>query len=272
MARRGSPDPIKDTWHYRLAYQLGVSRLICNAEALVDQVLARAPWFDRRKVRVIPNGVDIDALRRAAAARDVRRELDIPADRVVVSCVGEVGWRKGQEHVLTAAVQLRARFPGAVWLIAGEGDGRAALEDRARQLRILARDDPAAGGVRFLGFRRDVPALLAASDLLVLPSRSEGFPNTLLEGMALGLPVAASTADGIGELVVPGETGLLHAVDDVQHFVDDVARLLADADLRQRFGAAGRQRAERVFGEDVVMDQVEAALAAWPEGHGSRRA
>jgi glycosyltransferase involved in cell wall biosynthesis len=190
----------------------------------------------------------------------------------VIACVGEVGWRKGQEHVLTAAVQLRARFPRAVWLIAGEGDGRAALEDRARQLRILAGDDPAAGGVRFLGFRRDVPALLAASDLLVLPSRSEGFPNTLLEGMALGLPVAASTADGIGELVVPGETGLLHPVDDVPHFVDDVATLLADPDLRQRLGAAARERAERVFGEDAIMDQVEAALAAWPQGHGSGRA
>ena len=121
VARRGSPDPIKSAWDYRLAYTHGVDRLICNAEALVESVCGPAPWFDRSRVRVIPNGVDVAALGQAARVADLRAELAIPPDALVVGCVGEVGWRKAQEHVLTAAAQLRERFPGAVWLVAGEG-------------------------------------------------------------------------------------------------------------------------------------------------------
>ena len=258
VVRRGSPVPIKDTWHYRLVYQLGVDRLICNAAALERTIARSAPWFDRRRIDVIPNGIDVHDLARRAAAHDVRRELDLPRDAVVVACVGEVGRRKGQEHVLAAAERLRGRFPGTVWLIAGVGEGLDDLTERAHARGLL--DE---GYVRFLGFRRDVPSLLAASQLLVLPSRSEGFPNTLLEGMALGLPVAASRADGIPELVAQGETGLLHAIDDRESFVDDVARLLADPHLRRRFGAAGRRRAHQVFGQQTVMDRVEASLTRW---------
>ena len=189
---------------------------------------------------------------------DVRAELGLAAGALVVGCVGEVGWRKGQEHVLAAADALRERFPAVKWLVVGEGDGVAELTARARSLGLL-RDDR----VRFLGFRRDVPAVLAACDVLVLPSRSEGFPNTLLEGMALGLPVAASRADGIPELVVDGETGLLHAVDDTAGFVEDVSRLMDDGELRARLGAAGARRAREVFGQERVMGMVEECLCRW---------
>jgi glycosyltransferase involved in cell wall biosynthesis len=258
VARRGSPVPIKDTWHYRLAYQWSVDRLICNADALVDVVCGPAPWFDRRKVRVIPNGVDVDGLARRASSDRVRTELGLAPDAVVVSCIGEVGWRKGQEHVLAAAERLRGEFPEAVWLIVGEGDGLDELVERARARALL--DD---GYVRFLGFRRDIPDILAATQILVLPSRSEGFPNTLLEGMALGLPVAASRADGIPELVVHGETGFLHAIDDRQSFTGDLEHLLGDPDLRRRLGDAGRERAMVVFGQEAVMDRVEDCLVRW---------
>jgi len=258
VARRGSPDPIKDNWHYRLVYDHGLQRLICNCEALVESVCSRATWFDRSRVRVIYNGVDLDALEARAGVGDVRTELEIPADGLVVSCVGEVGWRKGQEHVLAAAAALKDRFPSAVWLIAGEGDGRADLEAKALSAGLL--DD---GRVRFLGFRRDVPAILKATDILVLPSRMEGFPNTLLEGMALGLPVAASNADGIPELVEHEGTGLVHEVDDVELFTAHVGRLLAEESTRSEMGLAGVARVRERFTEDVVMDQLESCLCCW---------
>lgn len=258
VARRGSPVPIKDNWHYRLAWNRGVDRLICNAEALVEPVCGGAPWFDRSRVRVIPNGVEVTELRRRAEAADLRAELDLGAGVPVIACVGEVGWRKGQEHVLAAAAALRERFPQAVWLVAGEGSGLDELTGRARQAGLLD-----GGYVRFLGFRADVPRVLRAADLLVLPSRSEGFPNTLLEGMALGLPVAASRADGIPELVQDGVTGLLHGVDDGDAFTADVGRLLGDAELRTRLGEAGAARVEARFTQDRVMDQVEDCLCRW---------
>ncbi len=308
VARRGSPVPIKDTWHYRLVYRHGVDRLICNARALVEPVCGQAPWFPRDRVRVIPNGVDLDDLAAHTAAdavAAVRRELGLgpavgpgpvagPGPAVgpgpvagsevaaepamaagaVVTCVGEVGWRKGQEHVLTAAADLGKEFPGTIWLIVGEGDGRAELEERARAMG-LRRPGAAAGagapadagtrhgGVQFLGFRHDAAAIMAASDIIVLPSRSEGFPNTLVEGMALGRPVAASLTDGIPELIRHGESGLLHTVDDVQTFTDHLRRLLTDPDLRSDLGSAARARVEERFTERAIMDRIEAALALW---------
>jgi hypothetical protein len=90
VARRGSPVPIKDTWHYRLVYQWSVDRLICNAEALVGAVCGPAPWFDRRKVRVIPNGVDVDGLVRRASPDRVRTELGLTPDAVVSAILGAV--------------------------------------------------------------------------------------------------------------------------------------------------------------------------------------
>jgi len=258
VARRGSPDPIKDNWHYRLVYDHGLQRLICNCEALVESVCSRAPWFDRSRVRVIYNGVDTVALEARADEGDIRAELDIEPGMPVVSCVGEVGWRKGQEHVLAAASALKDRFPKAVWLIAGEGDGRVELEARAQSAGLLDH-----GRVRFLGFRRDVPAILKATDVLVLPSRMEGFPNTLLEGMALGLPVAASNADGIPELVEHGVTGLVHEVDDVETLTAHVGRFLTEEWTRLEMGRAGLTRVQERFTQDVVMDQLESCLCRW---------
>jgi glycosyltransferase involved in cell wall biosynthesis len=275
VARRGSPDPIKDTWHYRLVYLRGVDRLICNAEALVAKVCGPAPWYPRERVRVIPNGVDVtdlDSLATPDAVAAVRGQLGVEdgTDGLVISCVGEVGWRKGQEHVLAAAAALRESFPRTIWVIAGEGSGRVELEAAAAEMGLVAAGGEAGsaaggadGGVHFLGFRRDVPAILAASDVVVLPTRREGFPNTLLEAMALGRPIAASTADGIPELITDGETGLLHDVDDVAAFTRQVAALLADPSLRTRLGAAARSRATRDFAADAVMDRVEDCLCRW---------
>ncbi len=259
VARRGSPDVIKNTWHYRLVYQHGVDRLICNCASLAAQVCAPVPWFDRAKIRVIPNGVDIAALAAAAGDRAATRAaLGVRDDQRVVSCVGEVGWRKGQEIVLATAARLAKSHPDAVFLIAGEGDGREALTERARREGLCD-----GGRVRVLGFREDVPQLLHASDVLVLPSRREGFPNTLLEGMALGLPVVATRADGIPELVVDGETGALVAIDDEPAFTAALARLLDDAALRRRWGDAGHARARADFAQARVMDLVEDCLCRW---------
>jgi glycosyltransferase involved in cell wall biosynthesis len=260
VARRGSPDRIKDNWHYRLVYTRAVDRLICNCEALAATICDPVPWFDRTRLRVIPNGVDVEVLAAAAAAgggRDgVRRALGLTDHHFVVACIGEVGWRKGQEIFLTTAARLRAAHPEAVFLIAGEGSGRDDLERRAHREGLL-------DVVRFLGFRDDVPALLAASDILVLPSRSEGFPNTLLEGMALGVPVVATRADGIPELVVDGVTGALVDVDDEPRFTAEVARLLDDPALRRRRGEAGRARVRRDFSQSRAMDAVEDCLCRW---------
>ena len=119
-------------------------------------------------------------------------------------------------------------------LIAGEGEERAALEERARQLG-LAR-------ARFLGLRDDKAELLAACDALVLPSRKEGLGVAALEAMACGRPVLASRVGGLAETVVDGETGLLVAPEDPEALAEAITRLQGDVALRERLGAAGPAR------------------------------
>lgn len=256
VARRGSPVPLKDNWHYRLVYRRWVGTLVVNSRAVGESVLSRAPWFDRAKLRVIPNGIDAAAYAAAARRGRVRAELGLDARRPLVACVGEVGRRKGQAVLLEAVARLRASgaLGGALVAIAGEGEGLADLPSRARELG-LGEDV-----VRFLGFRADVPDLLADSDLLVLPSFEEGFPNALLEGMALGLPVVSTTVDGIPELVADGETGLLVAPGDAAALTDAIGGLLTDAGRRRALGEAGRERASRQFSLGRTMDAVEACL------------
>ncbi len=257
VARRGSPDPVKDVWHFRFVYTRLVHRMIVNCEALVPKVVGGAPWFDRSRVRVIPNGIDADALTAAANGRRAAEALDLPDDAPVIAMIGEVGARKDQATLLKALAVWRQRADAAgtpcsaVVLIAGEGPDRPRLEALGRELGV---DDM----VRWLGFRTDTPDLMAAADLLVLPTREEGFPNTLLEGMALGLPVVATPVDGIPELVVDGETGTLVPVGDPEALSLALARLAGDADLRRAMGEAGKRRAREVFSQQRVMDEVEA--------------
>ncbi len=269
VPRRGSPDPIKGKPFYRYSYQRRVDRLIVNCAALGEKVCARARWFERAKLRVIPNGIDVGACVAAARRGRVRAELGIAPERPVVSLVGEVGWRKGQAVLLDAVARLKASRawapasscarlgdPDAVFLIVGEGEDRAALEARARELAV-------AGAVRFLGFREDVLDVLADTDLLVLPSFEEGFPNTLLEGMALGVPIVATPVDGIPELVLDGVTGALVPAGDPDALARAIAALLADPERRRAFGEAGRARARAEFGERRMLDLVEECLTEW---------
>jgi len=259
VPRRGSPDPIKGKPFYRYSYARRVDRLIVNCAALGEKVCARAPWFDRAKLRVVPNGIDADAFAATARPGRVRAELGLAPGRPVVSLVGEVGRRKGQAVLLEAAAKLRAdgATRDAVFLLAGEGSARTELEARAQALGL------ADGTVRFLGFRADVPDLLADTDLLVLPSFEEGFPNTLLEGMALGLPVVSTPVDGIPELVVDGVTGVLTPPGDAAALAAAIGALLGDAGRRRALGEAGRTRARTEFADARMMDAVDDCLTAW---------
>jgi glycosyltransferase involved in cell wall biosynthesis len=152
-----------------------------------------------------------------------------------------VGRLKPPKDCLTLVRALAALPSGSFEaLIVGDGPDRGALEAEIRRLGLAER-------VRLAGERRDVPALLAASDVFVLSSASEGLPVSVLEAMAAELPVVASAVGGMHELVVNGETGLLVPPGDVDELAAALGRLIADRDLRRRFGTAGRARAEALF-------------------------
>jgi glycogen(starch) synthase len=197
-----------------------------------------------------------------AAALDA---LGIPPRTRVVAMVGRlVSAQKGQDLLLRAMPEIRLHYPEAVLLIVGEGPDRAALEALSRKLDLAA-------AVRFLGHRDDIPALLAASEVVAVPSVvEEAFGLTALEGMAAGRPVVAFASGGLPELVCHGETGILVPKGDVAGLASAIRRLLADAPLRHRLGAAGRRVAAaftteaRVEALSDIYEQIAAASTLDP--------
>jgi glycosyltransferase involved in cell wall biosynthesis len=187
------------------------------------------------RVRIIRNGIDISVYRRDADARArVRAELGVSESEPLLLACGELTEVKGHEILLRAAQQVAATRPDVVVAIAGDGPLREHLEALPAALGITS-------NVRFLGFRRDVPHLLSAADVFVMPSLSEGLPLAILESMAVGVPIVATGVGGIPELIRPSETGWL-----VQpRSPDELGRALLEAisnpQLRQKMAKTAQQ-------------------------------
>lgn len=205
--------------------------------------------YSPRRIARLPNFVDTEAFHPpGAAARAGAREALGLAGRTVVLCSGRLVARKNVDLLLEAFARAAARVrldEPPLLVLLGDGPERGALEARAARADL-------AGRVRFAGFREDVARWLFAADLFVLPSRLEGLPNALLEAMATGLPVLATDLGGCREAVASGESGLLVAPDDASSLEAALVRLLDDAALRARLGAA----AARVIAERFTLDAV----------------
>lgn len=197
----------------------------------------------------IPNFVDTDQFRAPTAAERAAARTALGLDgRTVVLHSGRLTPRKNVDLLLDAFARATTRVTLAeppLLVLLGDGPERAALERRAQAPDLADR-------VRFAGFQQDVPRWLGAADLLVLPSRLEGMPNALLEAMAVGLPVLATSIGGCVEAVVPDESGLLVPPDDVRALEEGLVRLLGDAALRARLGAGAARRVAERFTLDAV--------------------
>ncbi len=185
----------------------------------------------------------------------MRRTLGIDEHSDVVTIVGSVSERKGHRDFLDAAKGVLLRRPSSLFLVVGDdldgkGAYRLAMEEYARKLGI-------AEHVRFVGFRSDTEAWIAASDVIVLPSMKEGLPLSLAEAHGCGKPVVATRVDGIPEVVEEGVTGFLFEPHDVAGMAAALTRLLEDVPLRIRMGAEGRQRSERIFSQKAHAAKVQ---------------
>lgn len=210
---------------------------------------ARAARFPAGAVRYVP-GVGVDLQHFGSTPEptaDLRRELGRADDDFVVLSVGELNDNKNHATVLRAMAQPAA--PRLQYLICGNGPRREQLEDLARELGI---DDR----VHFLGYRRDIPLILAMSDVFCLPSFREGLPLSLMEAMAASRPVVCSRIRGSLDLVDPGEGGVIVEAADAAGYANAFNRLAADRELRQSMGQHNRGRVQ-----GFSSDAVTAALA-----------
>src|SRR6185312_9533424 len=160
---------------------------------------------------------------------------------------GRLAEQKRVDDLLKALDLVQHVQPDVRTLIAGEGPLRERLEETASAYRLDGR-------VRFLGHREDVPRLLAASDMLVLPSSYEGLPNVVLGAMRFRKPVVATAAPGTTEVVVDGETGLLVPIGDQIQLARAIRDLARDPAQARRLGEAGRVRVEAQFTAAAMVD------------------
>jgi glycosyltransferase involved in cell wall biosynthesis len=171
-----------------------------------------------------------------------RSTLGIGQEKLVFVVVANLIPYKGHDDLVAAFARIADRLPDWVCLCAGGGAKRAeALAERAQAAGLGLR-------VRFLGPRDDVPDLLAAADLAILPSHEEGFPNAAIEAMAAGLPLIATRVGGIPEAVVDGLTGVLVSPHEPDALAGAILRLATSPETRSAMGAAGRVRAREEFG------------------------
>ena len=202
-------------------------------------------------VTLVPNAIDLRRFSPSTARRDQARiELGLPASARVVAGVGRLNPQKNFALFLDIAAQLAPRFPGLHFLLAGDGPEEKMLREKAAALGIADR-------VTFSGYVADTRLVYLAADVLLMPSRYEGLPMTLLEAMAMGLPVVASRLDGIAEVIGDGREGFLVPSDDASLFVERTAALLQDAELSSRIAQNARAKIEASFSVERMTSAVE---------------
>jgi len=226
-----------------------MDRVICvSQQTRMDHIqqLGRNP----RKLVSVANCVDIERFHPSVDGAAIRRELGIGGDQPVVGTVSRFGeHRKGLNFFVDMASVVVAAYPAARFVMVGDGPLRSELEAQAASLGILDR-------VVFTGARRDIPELLAAMDVFVMPSLYEGGPITVLEAMALAKPVVATPVGMVPEAITDGVSGLIVPPADSGALSRAVLSLLSDPELATRLGRNGRQVVTARFSPDALVDGV----------------
>jgi glycosyltransferase involved in cell wall biosynthesis len=236
---------LKNRWLYaqpRLV-AAGVDRYLAVSYAVARQ-LRHSLRLPSRKIQVVYNGIPSILFNRPANAA-LRATFTRSTERSIILTTARLDKQKGHRYLIEAAAQV----PEARFLLAGEGSERASLEAQAKDLGIDER-------IIFLGYREDIPDLLANCDLFVLPSLYEGLPLSLLEAMVACKPVIATAIGGNDEVIVHGETGLLVPPADPATLARAMRTVLSDSTLARRLATAGKARVQREFSAAIMVQRV----------------
>lgn len=233
-------------------------RIVCNSAAAARRL--EQGGISRRKLIVIPNGLPDELF--AATPPALPREPNMVRIGMISRMNHPV---KRHDLFLRVAARLARRFPQLQFVLVGDGPLRAGLEALVAHLELTDR-------VHFLSDRRDIPAVLASLDITVLPSSSESLSNVILESMAAGVPVVAARVGGNPEVVEDGKTGFLFNLGDEEDFAALLETLALQAELRQKFGSAARERARTECSIARVRDRYQELYRGLLEEKGYRPA
>ncbi len=220
-----------------------VNCIICVSKN-VARVL-KGDGIDEHKLRVIYSGLELTQFNPETTDTAAKQELGIPHDNLVIGTVAALVGHKDYPTLLEAAAIVCKKISNVTFCAVGEGPDREKLEEIHGKLGLGRR-------FLFLGFQSDISRFYALFDVFVLASHKEGLGTAILEAMASGIPVVATDAGGIPEIVEHGSNGLLVPRQDPASLANEIIRLTQDPDLRQRLVAGGLQTVKRFSIEGTV--------------------
>ena len=229
-----------------------VSKIITVGEAVRENVLQTNPFIRPDKVVSLGNSIDYKRFAEVAVTKaQAKQSLALSTDSIVFGMVGRMAPTKGQVHLISAFVRVKESIPLAQLILVGDGGLRAELQKQAAKTSC-------ADSIHFLGHRTNIPELLRAMDVFVLPSIAEGLPRCLLEAMAAGVPCVAASVGGIPEILANGEVGYLVPSKDECALADAMIELTkkTDEEAKQLVEKA-RQRVKSHYTHEVVIKGLE---------------
>ncbi len=255
ITEHGTYSNFKRFYHFCIDFVLSVftTKIIAVSEA-VKEYLSRHSGIPRRRVAVVYNAVDSRRFDEALGKDrgSVRRQLGLSDNALIIGSVSNLAPWKGQLVLLQAFDIIANNFPEAQLVIAG----RDALGFQ-RQLEFFAARKKLEKNVFFLGERRDIPEILRALDIFIFPSLTEGLGISLLEAMYMGLPVIASSTEGILEVVRHNRDGVLIPAGDYRALARQACTLLGDQEKMQQFGRNAREKIKQEFSPEIYIERLE---------------
>jgi glycosyltransferase involved in cell wall biosynthesis len=251
--RVGSYIKKKDLLHKYLYSK--VDLVLAISSVIKNNVLDTCP-IDESRVQIHYNGIKVELYESALAKRSQTRSImGIELQHCVVSLMGRLSPGKGHEDFLEAArIILNKNKNVFFWIVGSASYGE---EDYEIQIKNMTQNLGIAEKVLFTGFRKDIPELLGASDIIAVPSHAEAFGNAAIEAMAAARPVVSSNTDGLIDIVVEGVTGFRVAPKNSIELASAISKLIDNPDLRSKFGAAGQSRVEEMFNESKQTKKLE---------------
>jgi glycosyltransferase involved in cell wall biosynthesis len=212
--------------------------------------LVDSEGFPPEKVRVIPNGIDINRFAPRPLDADLRAQWNIGPDDPTAGIVAALRPEKNHDLFLEMAQRVLRTTPQAKFLIVGDGAERARLEAKAGELGVAA-------AVRFCGNQSDVPKMLSLMDVVLLTSHVEAAPVSILEAMACGKPIVSTRVGSVSEMALHGETGWMVQPGDANDLAKRVTELFRDPAMARKFGETGRQRVVEKYSVELMVKGYE---------------
>ena len=236
--------PIGNSRASRARYQ-AAARIVANSKWVAEQ--AASSGAPRDKLTVVYEGTEIPPLFTGAQRNTARQRWGVSGEAPLLGCIGVLLPDKGQEWLIRALAELRKQLPSAKLLLAGDGPCRAKLVSLAQQLGV-------SHAVLLPGFVTDVESVYAALDTFLLPSFFEALNNSLLAAMAYKIPSIAVNKGALGEIIENEKSGLLVSGPDVAEICAATRRILENRDFAASLGKEGRERVERSFSAERMVD------------------